>query len=238
MLYIEISCRKDRCIEEKYKTFKNKLTKVIRAAKKMYYENLFLEVKGDLRKTWSIIKCIINNGSTNSSSPKKLLIDGHLTTDISVIVNKFNKYFVGIGRDLAAKIPKCKGNFETFITDSLLTNSSSMLIKPTDSDEVVNIIKELKMNKSTGYENISSRVIKSVSHLIASPLSYLCNLSFQTGTFLSRLKNAKVTPLHKADDKRYINNNRPISVLPVFSKIIEKLMHKRLVKYLNKNNSL
>jgi hypothetical protein len=113
-LYRHYLQKKTDASNEKYKTFKNKLTKVIRAAQKMYYENLFLEVKGDLRKTWSIIKCIINNGSTNSSSPKELLIDGHLTTDTSVIVNKFNKYFVGIGRDLAAKIPKCEGNFETF----------------------------------------------------------------------------------------------------------------------------
>jgi hypothetical protein len=62
-------------------------------------------------------------------------------------------------------------------------NSSSILIKPTDSNEIVNIIKELKMNKSVGYDNISSHVIKSVLHLMACPLSYLCNLSFQTGTF-------------------------------------------------------
>lgn len=237
-LYRNYLQKKTDSSNAKYKTFKNKLTKVIRAAKKMYYENLFLEVKGDLRKTWSIIKSVINNGSANSSSPKELLIDGHLTTETSIIVDKFNKYFVGIGRNLAAKIPKCKGNFETFITESLPTNSSSMLIVPTDSDEVVNIIKELKINKSVGYDNISSRVIKSVSHLIASPLSCLCNLSFQTGTFPSRLKIAKVTPLHKSDDKRCINNYRPISVLPVFSKIIEKLMHIRLAKFLNKNNSL
>ena len=64
------------------------------------------------------------------------------------------------------------------------------------------------------------------------------NLSFETGIFPDQLKIAKVIPLFKSDDKRIINNYRPISVLPVFSKIIEKLMHKRLKNFLDKNGIL
>jgi hypothetical protein len=107
-LYRNCLQKKTDASNEKYKTFKKKLKKVNRAAKKMYYENLFLEVKGDLRKTWNVIQCVTNNGSTNSSSPKELLIDGHPTTDTSVIVNKFDKYFVSIGCDLGAKIPTAR----------------------------------------------------------------------------------------------------------------------------------
>ena len=66
---------------------------------------------------------------------------------------------------------------------------------------------------------------------LAKPLASIFNKSYQTGEFPDRLKHAKVTPVHKGDDKRLINNYRPISILPVFSKVLEKLMHFKLTSF-------
>jgi hypothetical protein len=151
------------------------------------------------------------------------------------MANKFNEYFVGIGKNLAQKIPKCDGNIEQFLSAS---TESSMMIEPTDPIEIDNIIKGFSNNKAAGYDNILSKIVKSVSYSIARPLTILFNLSFETGIFPDQMKIAKVIPLFKSDDKRVINNYRPISVLPIFSKIIEKLMHKRLSKFLDKNKIL
>ena len=65
----------------------------------------------------------------------------------------------------------------------------------------------------------------------AKQLASIFNKSFQAGVFPDRLKHAKITPVNKGDDKRLINNYRPISILPVFSKVLEKLMHFRLIHF-------
>ena len=221
----------------KYKLFKNKLTETIRAAKKLYYENLFLDIKHDLRKTWNVIKSIINNGSVKSKAPKEVLIDDTTITDPLVMANKFNEYFVNIGKNLAENIPRSEGNIEKYVIENL-SNVFSMMVEPTDSNEIINLIKGFSNNKAAGYDDILVRIIKSVSYSIATPLVSLFNLSFETGVFPDQLKIAKVIPLFKSGDRRIINNYRPISVLPVFSKIIEKLMHKRLKNFLDKNDIL
>ena len=73
---------------------------------------------------------------------------------------------------------------------------------------------------------------------IALPLSHIFNLTFATGKIPNKLKVALVTPVYTSSDKDVYSNYRPISVLPCFSKILEKLMYKRLIKYIDKNNIL
>jgi hypothetical protein len=124
------------------------------------------------------------------------------------------------------------------MSTGLPDNANSILLEPTDPNEIIKTINNLSSSKATGYDDISPYVIKYAANLIASPLSNLFNLSFESGTFPDKLKTAKVTPLFKSDDRRKITNYRPISVLPVFSKIIEKLMHSRIYNFLNKNNTL
>ena len=69
-----------------------------------------------------------------------------------------------------------------------------------------------------------------------SPLYYITNLSLSTGSFLEELKISKVKPLYKKDSEIEIVNYRPVSLLSVFSKILERIMHNRLISYLNKYN--
>jgi len=89
---------------------------------------------------------------------------------------------------------------------------------------------------STGYDGISGHVFKNVSMEISIPLSYLINNSLINGTFPSALKEAKIIPIFKAGDKSQCSNYRPISILPFFSKIFEKIIYKRLKSYLNTIN--
>ena len=74
-------------------------------------------------------------------------------------------------------------------------------------------------------------------HLIK-PLVHIHNISFQTGTFTGMLKKARVKPLYKSKDRQNIQNYRPISILSVFSKPLEKLMYNRLLLFLKKHNIL
>ena len=100
----------------------------------------------------------------------------------------------------------------------------------TSTSEVGKIIKSLKSKNSSGYDEISTRILKLSAPYIVSPLTYICNIILNTGIFPDRLKYAIIKPIlkKKVGDDQNISNYRPISLLTSFSKVIEKLMYNRL----------
>ena len=90
--------------------------------------------------------------------------------------------------------------------------------------------------KSTGADDIGPRFIRDATPSIKEPLCYLINLSLNCGKFPDALKLARVTPVHKSGSKLDTGNYRPISILPTFSKIFEKIVHNQISTYLNDNN--
>ena len=83
------------------------------------------------------------------------------------------------------------------------------------------IISDLSVKNSCGVDGISSKLLKTISPVIAAPLAHIINQSLCTGIFLDRLKIAKVIPIYKKDDPHIVDNYRPISLLPVLSKVFE-----------------
>ena len=105
-------------------------------------------------------------------------------------------------------------------------------------EEIIKIIYSFPNNKAPGMDNICSKILKKISNSITFPLTFIFNLSFTTGIVPDLLKIAKVIPVHKKGEKNLPGNYRPISLLSVFDKILEKLMYKRLSTYLEQNNIL
>ena len=101
-----------------------------------------------------------------------------------------------------------------------------MFMSPTDEVEVRNIITSMKGKTSSGYDHLSSKFIQTIKNSICKPLSI--NKSFETGPIPKSKKIAKVIPIYKCKDKNEMSNYRSISLLPSTSKILEKLVHKRL----------
>ena len=96
----------------------------------------------------------------------------------------------------------------------------------------------LKINKSSGVDDVSFNIIKKFFGVLCEPLIYLFQLSLEKGVFPGDLKMAIVTPIYKASDNSDISNYRLISVLSSFPKILERLMYNCLYKYLKENNIL
>ena len=113
-----------------------------------------------------------------------------------------------------------------------------MFVLPVTPSEICDETVTFKFNKSAGYDSISPNVIKFIFLNIDLPLCDVFNRSLLTGCFPDKLKVVKVIPFYKGDDKRLQNNYRPLSVLPAFSKILERQMYKRLLDFLNKNEIL
>ena len=218
----------------KYKTYRNKLNKLVRMTEKKYYEQKFLEATNDMKKTWKIIKNIISKNKSNIITDT-FLVNGKKTVDKNIIVNKFNEYFVNVGPSLANKIQSSNVHYQQFLCGNY-PNSFALFF--TTPEEVIKVTNELANKTSAGYDNISISLIKKIIPFIAKPLSELVNKSFETGIVPDQLKIARVCPIYKSGDPCSFSNYRPISVLPGFSKIIEKLVHLRLMSYLTKHSIL
>jgi len=110
--------------------------------------------------------------------------------------------------------------------------------KNTSPREIEKIINSLKIKESSGYDEVSTKILKISAPFISSPLSYICNKSMLSGTFPTRLKYAIVKPLLKKGDKENIANYRPISLLTSFSKVFEQIIYDRLLKHIAMKNIL
>ena len=113
----------------------------------------------------------------------------------------------------------------------------SLCMVETDSNEIIYIIMTLK-NSCPGYDNMKARIVKSSYSLFIEPLTHVLNLSLRQGVFPLELKIANVIPLYKSGDAMSLNNYRPVSILPFFSKILEKLVYNRLLSFINKHSIL
>ncbi|XP_057310647.1 uncharacterized protein LOC130648610 [Hydractinia symbiolongicarpus] len=97
-------------------------------------------------------------------------------------------------------------------------------------------LQSLKRKRSVGLDDLPSWLLEDCMEVIASPLTYIINMSFETLTFSSDWKLTKVLPLFKSRAKSSVNNYRPISVIPAISKVIEKVVHEQLTTYLESKN--
>ena len=89
--------------------------------------------------------------------------------------------------------------------------------------------------KSPGFDNIGPKLLKQVSHVVVDPLLYMYNLLFEMGIVPEKLKIGKIEPIFKGGDSALPSNYRPISLLSVFNKLLEKLFAIRLNKFLEVN---
>ena len=96
--------------------------------------------------------------------------------------------------------------------------------------EVFNLIQEIPSNKASGLDNISARLLKEASPMVTRRLTFVINLSITTGIFPNAWKRVRVSPIFKEDLKTDPNNYRPISVLLIISKLIERVV---LTNYMN-----
>ena len=96
----------------------------------------------------------------------------------------------------------------------------------------------IKANKAAGFDDINSNIIKSSYDQLFTPLFHICNISLKYGCFPDRMKIAKVKPLFKSDEREIVSNYRPISILPVFSKLLERIMYNRIYSHVQDNHLL
>ena len=217
-----------------YKRYKNRLNYLMRKLERDHIQNLLAKHKSDLRKTWKIMKDIINKNRTVSSPQEYFDINGIRIYDKNIIANSFNTFYTGIGPSLCRTLPKSDVNPTSYLKSR---NKYSMFTEPTNDIEVKKLISNLKVS-AVGWDELSANVLKQCTDDIIHPLTHVFNMSLTHGVFPNELKIAKVIPLYKGDSKCILSNYRPVSVLPVMSKILERLMYNRLLSFINEHKIL
>ena len=163
------------------------------------------------------------------------MLDNQVVKNKQTIANAFNKFYINLGKNLAENIPN--GNNDPLSYLSELNCLNSLFLYPTDEDEILSIVNRSK-NTGIGWDGISAKLVKCSIRRYVAQLAYIVNLSLTQGVFPDELKIAKVIPLFKSGDHKLIKNYRPVSVLPYFSKIFERIVLNRITKFINQNESL
>ena len=220
--------------ELKYTTYRNKLKSILIKAEKDYYSKLLDANKGNMRKTWGIIKDIINKNRNKKIQTQFKVNDELITTDKTLISEKFNDFFINVGPTLASKIPEQSVKPEYYLSKRI---ENSIFLSNVNEKEFDNILKSLK-NGSPGHDEINKDILElSIPH-IKNLLIFLLNQSLLQGIFPEELKIANVVPLFKNDDSMKFNNYRPVSLLCTLSKVFEKVMYNRLISFLEREKIL
>lgn len=228
---------KNDTLKEEFKIKKDYVSKLIQDTKDSYHYKEFNKCVNKPKKMWELVNNLANNKIKQSCAPPKLLVNSKLITEPNEICNTFNEYFSTIGPLLAKEIPKTfHENASKALPVIPETCSKLSIIDPSTDSEILKIINDLDSNCSTGLDGINTKVIKCIKFVIVSNFTKCFNKLIINGEFPDTLKIAKVTPIYKSGQKTDPGNYRPISVLPVLSKILEKILHKRLETYLQSIN--
>ena len=235
-LYLLTRDSDDVILKNYYKQYCKTLTSVIKEAKRYMYNNRIINSTNKMKTTWNIIKADTNR------------LKGPTNTTINKYQNSpraFNKYFLSVTENIIYD-SRCKNkkgyninkNPNYYLLNLFHKHFPSIKFKNTSTKEIERLINSLKIKKSSGYDEISTKILKVSAAFISYPLSYICNKSMLFGTFPTRLKYAIVKPLLKKGDKENVANYRPISLLTSFSKVLESFIYDRLLKHIETNNIL
>ena len=214
------------------KIFKNKLRSLIRKDETDYYTNVFNSKTQSMKEMWKELHNLLNTKKKNKgNSITKLIMNNQEIIKDKDIANALNEHFTKIGKTLADKVrPEKNNSFRNYLTDPI---SESLFLRPTNNYEVLKEINQLKNEATT---NIRVSLLRHVKQEIVSGLVIIFDKSFEKGRFPELLKIAKVIPIFKSEERTDPSNYRPISLLSVFDKLLEKLMYNRLNPFFQKHN--
>ena len=208
-----------------YKIFRNKVQSEIKKTKKDFYSDQFSK---NTKTFFSETNRLLGNRPHQSNNPPELALRDNSGTlksdpkDVAELYNDFctSKHTLTDPSTSCPHLPTC--------------SSDSFKFMPVSELEVAKIFNKLDKNKRGGPEQIPASVYKTLSYTIIPALTIIINTCFTSSMFPTRYKRALVIPKFKKGDRQEPNNYRPISSLPILSKVIETAIHLQITSHLNK----
>lgn len=218
-----------------YNRYRNILNRIKTKNKINYYYSKIEMYRNDSKKLWKIYNTLLGKLNNKKETFEYLIKDNIKIYNDKQIADTFNNYFATVGIKLANKINKSRKNFNEYCK---YTNDKSLFLMPTSFEEIEKIVNKFKNKTSYGIDEISNKLLKFIIRDISKPLEIIFNKSILEGKIPKEMKIAIVTPIYKAKRKTDPCNYRPVSLLTTFSKILEKIIYKRLYYFLEINDIL
>ena len=222
---------------KEYKEYNRLLQKVKRTSKKNYYGCKCIEFKNNTKKLWRIINEVSGKSNNKDNLIDSLKVDNLHVYESQKIANTFGNYFATVGEKFANKIPKPNSTIEEYLA-KIRQNENSLFMNPCTESEVLKLIGQLPRKASGGHDNISNILLKEIGPTILPVLVEIFNESIKNGIFPNTMKLAEVIPLYKGKERYIESHYRPISLLTTISKLLEKIVCKRVYDFLNKTGQI
>lgn len=217
--------------KEKFTKYSNKLKNIIKKVKNEHEKSKVKNIKNDCRKIWQYINDKLGKSSKHNTI-KNIKIKNSTISNSQEIANNFNQYFINVS---SINTNQENPNSTDLSQDNTCKDpkkvDESLFLHPTNELEILSIIKSLK-NKIGGIDHIHAKHIKLIAPVLLHPLTTTFNQVLTTGIWPTPLKKSEVFPVYKSGKKDLMQNYRPISLISNFAKILEKLVHTRLYKFL------
>ena len=214
-------CDRETATQE-YRKQRNKVTSLIRASQKAYFSKMITDNK-DTASLWKGINHITNKSRSKSCNNYVWSPDS------------FNDHFLHFAESALGKNLSCTNYDIPTSLDSFcqlkLPNNTSFEIPMLAVHEVGALITKLPNKKAMGPDKISPSLLKLSLPYVVEPLTYIYNLCIKQSTVPTAFKTAQVLPLPKSKDTSDLNNFRPISLISILSKPLERHIHKHLMTY-------
>ena len=184
----------------------------------------------DPKKMWRNLNNVLGRDKSSASVPPVVASDGK-RIESDKVAEVFNEFFANCAANLKNSEPHCDQTVER-------SPCGSMKLDAPTSDEIHSIIKCMKTNSAPGHDGINVATVKKLAPKLVPLLVHLITVIFATGVYPGTFKKAVVTPIFKGGAKSVVDNYRPISILPVLNRVIERVIHRRLFDYFDKHLKL
>uniref|UniRef100_A0A3B1IW78 Reverse transcriptase domain-containing protein n=1 Tax=Astyanax mexicanus TaxID=7994 RepID=A0A3B1IW78_ASTMX len=213
-------------------SLRNRVVKEIRKSKADFFITVLNSARGNSKITWNYIKKLLGESQNkNKSKPGQINLNGIILTKPQLMADAFNNYFIESVSEISDKFTvKQRREYRT------LSETQSFTITNITETKVINLIQSLKSSKAKDVFGMDPNMLKDLGPALAAPIASIINLSISSHCFPKAWKSAIVTPIFKSGESNSLINYRPISILPVISKLAEKWVAKQIVHYLNNSS--
>ena len=194
------------------------------------------------KELWKSLKSLGLPSKANSSATICLEKDGILSLDPKTNAEIFKDFYSNLANNLVKKLPTPPNKYGKTAVNNYYKKQNlrgkNFSFAPVAPATILKLLKQLNPAKSAGIDNLTGKFLKEGAPVLASPITDLVNLSISLSLFPDNCKIAKLKPLYKKEAKTKPKNYRPISLLPLLFKIIERIIHNQTQEFLDKNNIL
>ena len=233
--------RNDSSLYKAYCKVRNQVQRDIKTAKANFFMGKINQSEGDSGKLWGLLKSL-GYSDSNVSSRIVLEEDGEKVFNPKDVAGIFNGFYTTVASNLVRLLPTqaildASNAFREFYRRKIGMRDPFVL-SPVSRLFIRKQLHSLNPKKAVGLDDLSSLFLRDGADMIIEPIQHIVNLSIITEVVPSGFKQARVLPLYKKGSKVDAGNYRPVSVLSVLSKLLERAVHVQLTECLAKRDLL